>query len=98
MKKMMFSLVAVAALALVSCGSKEAENKDAENKEGGPSVCDCVQWEIDYRKEKSDADGADEKKAVKEKYKEKEEKCEKMYDEATKEEKKKMREEAAKCK
>ena len=24
---------------------------------GGPSVCDCVQWEKDYRKEKSDADG-----------------------------------------
>ena len=92
MKKMMFSLVAVAALALVSCGSK-----DAENKEGGPSVCDCVQWEKDYRKEKSDANGADEKKAVKEKYKDKEEQCEKMYDEATKEEKKKMREEAEKC-
>ena len=29
---------------------------------GGPSVCDCVQWEKDYRKEKSDADGDDEKK------------------------------------
>ena len=64
---------------------------------GGPSVCDCVQWEKDYRKEKSDADGDDEKKAVKEKYKDKEEKCEKMYDEATKEEQKKMREEAEKC-
>ena len=36
MKKMMFSLVAVAALTLVSCGSK-----DGENKEGGLSACDC---------------------------------------------------------
>ena len=64
---------------------------------GGPSVCDCVQWNKDYIKEETNADGADEKKAVKEKYKDKEEQCEKMYEEATKEEKKKMREEAEKC-
>ena len=52
MKRIMFSLVAVAALALVSCGSKEAENK-----EGGPSVCDCVKMGEEAAKEMKDANG-----------------------------------------
>ena len=77
MKKMMFSLVAVAALALVSCGSK-----DAENKEGGPSVCDCV--ENAKKGDKADKDVA--------------EKCEKMVEGKSDDEKKKIMEEAAKCK
>ena len=73
----MFSLVAVAALALVSCGSK-----DAENKEGGPSVCDCVS-------EGKKGDKAD--KAIMEK-------CKKMGEGKSKEEMQKLVEEASKCK
>jgi hypothetical protein len=68
MKKIMFSLVAVAALTLVSCG--------------GPSVCDCV--ENAKKGDKADKDVA--------------EKCEKMVDGKSDEEKKKLEEEAAKCK
>ena len=68
MKKIMFSLVAVAALTLVSCG--------------GPSVCDCVS-------EAKKGDKAD---------KDMIEKCKKLEDGKSDEEKKKMMEEAAKCK
>ncbi len=68
MKKIMFSLVAVAALTLVSCG--------------GPSVCDCV--ENAKKGDKADKDVV--------------EKCMKMVDGKSDEEKKKLEEEAAKCK
>ena len=99
MKKMMFSLVAVAALALVSCGSKEAENKDAENKEGGPSVCDCVKMGEEAAKEMKDANGDEAKlKEITEKYEKKAEECKKLGEGKSDEEKKKMMEEAAKCK
>ena len=94
MKKMMFSLVAVAALALVSCGSK-----DAENKEGGLSVCDCVKMGEEAAKEINDAKGDEAKlKEITEKYEKKAEECKKLGEGKSDEEKKKMAEEAAKCK
>jgi|688.fasta_scaffold494140_1 hypothetical protein len=94
MKKMMFSLVAVAALALVSCGSK-----DAENKEGGPSVCDCVKMGEEAAKEMKGANGDEAKlKEITEKYEKKAEECKKLGEGKSDEEKKKMMEEAAKCK
>jgi hypothetical protein len=77
-------VTAVLGLALVSCG--------------GPSVCDCVQWEEDYRKERKAADGADAKKAIKESFKDKREQCEKLGEGKSKEEKKAMMEEARNCK
>ena len=85
MKKIMFSLVAVAALALVSCG--------------GPSVCDCVKMGEEMAKEMKDASGDEAKmKEITEKYEKKAKECDKLTEGKSDEEKKKMMEEAAKCK
>jgi hypothetical protein len=82
MKKLF--VAATLGIALVSCG--------------GPSVCDCMQWEKEYRAERKAADGDDAKKAIKESYKDKMEQCEKLAEGKSEDEMKEMMKEAESCK
>jgi hypothetical protein len=85
MKKMKKIFVAATlGLVLVSCG--------------GPSVCDCMEWEKEYRKERKEADGKEAKDAVKESWKDKMDQCNKLGEGKSKEELKEMMEEAKNCK
>ncbi len=77
-------VTAVLGLALASCG--------------GPSVCDCMSWNEEARKEMRDAKDEVARKAVEDKWKDKEEQCMKLGDGKTDEEKKAMMEEAKNCK
>jgi hypothetical protein len=77
-------VAATLGLVLVSCG--------------GPSVCDCKEWEKEAEKEYMAAEGADAKKAVEDSWKDKQEQCKKLGEGKSKEEMKAMREEAKNCK
>ena len=65
---------------------------------GKPSVCDCISWNEEARKEMKDAKDEAAKKAVEDKWKDKEETCMKLGQGKTDEEKKAMMEEAKSCK
>ncbi|MCB0478078.1 MAG: hypothetical protein KDC84_07940 [Crocinitomicaceae bacterium] len=82
MKKVLLSAVAASFL-LASCG---------------PDICDCVEGRKEMREKLKEA-GDDESKrdAIKEEYKDLKEKCKKLVEDASDEEKEKMKEEAKKC-
>jgi hypothetical protein len=82
MKKVLLSAVAASFL-LASCG---------------PDICDCVEGRKEMSKKISDAEGDEEKiEKIKEEYKDLKEKCSKLGEGKSDEEKKKMMEEAKEC-
>ena len=77
--------VALTGFLMTSCGSKS-------------EVCECADTILAMAKEAKEAgDDSDKKKAIREKYEAKMEKCEKMGEGKSEDEKKKMEEELKKC-
>jgi hypothetical protein len=91
MKKLF--VAATLGLVLVSCGGE-----DEKTENSAPTVCDCMKWEDEYRKERRAADGKEAKDAVKANWKDKMDQCNKLGEGKSKEELEAMREEAKNCK
>ena len=82
MKKVLFSAVAASFL-LVSCG---------------PDICDCVEGRKEMMEKIKEADGDEDKiKKIEEEYKDLKDKCEKLGEGKSDEEKKEMMEKAKEC-
>ena len=103
MKKLF--VAATLGLALISCGGEDEKTQTSEKKENSiktensaPTVCDCMKWEDEYRKERRAADGKEAKDAVKANWKDKMDQCNKLGEGKSKEELEAMREEAKNCK
>ena len=81
-------MTAIASLGMISCGGDEENEEDKKM-----SVCDCVGMSEKMRNEVVDGNYEE----VEEKYKKEMEECEKMFEDASEEEQKKIMEEAEKC-
>jgi basic membrane lipoprotein Med (substrate-binding protein (PBP1-ABC) superfamily) len=94
MKKVFFTLTAIAVIGLTSCG-----DKDKEKEASGPTVCDCVKMGEEAEKEYRNAGDDEEKlKQIDEKYNKKYKECDELVKGKSDEELTKLMEEAEKCK
>ena len=65
---------------------------------GGPSICNCKEWEEEFKKERREADSKEARDAVEEKWEDKKEQCQYFVKVLRKEKsRKEIKEEAEKC-
>ncbi len=106
MKKLF--VAATLGLALVACGGKDEDTEKTQTSDKSensgktentaPTVCDCVKWGEQYRKESRAADGKEARYTVKANWKDRMDQCNKLGEGKSEEELKAMREEAKNCK
>lgn len=96
MKKILFSATIVSVL--ISCSGEEKKDEKKDENKGTITVCECVNGFKDLKEKLMGANG-DEKqlKAMEKEWKELQEKCDKLEEGLSDEEKEKLSEEAKNC-